>query len=98
MAQPVGADLRGFVRDPRVSSGLPQNGPNSPPIKGLAAPRGEHQITDFCTFSQFIQRIPEFRRQRDRSSPPVFPEDSDLAGVAPRIQIAPAQPTSLRNA
>ena len=40
--QPMGADLRGFVRDAGVFGSLPQNDPNPSTIKGLAAPGGEH--------------------------------------------------------
>src|ERR1039457_2969861 len=92
------ADLRGFVDHPCLFGRISQNDPNSPTIKGLATPRCEHWGTLFSTFLQFIQHFPDFRRQSDRPRTSVFPEYGDLAGIAPCTEVAPAQPTGLRNA
>src|SRR5262249_17915234 len=96
--QPMGGNSRGFVSHPSGLRRSPQNDPNPSSIKGFTRLRSEHWRVKLGTFSEFIQRIPQFLGHNDGSGAAAFSVDRDLARVTPSAEMPPAKRTSLRNA
>jgi len=80
VAEPVGADPRGFVRHPCLLRGIAQDDSNSAAIKRLATPGGEHRFVISCVFPQVIECRPELWRQRNRASAAVLAEYGGWTG------------------
>src|ERR1043166_6748734 len=91
--------MRGYAAAYAGSLGrLAHDDPDAPAVQVLAASRGKDQILAPGRPPQRQQLTPQHRGEGDGPRAPVLAEHRDLAGVAARVEITPAQPAGLRNA
>jgi hypothetical protein len=89
VAQPVGTDR---CSNPNALRSAAHDHPNAPTVKESTAARRKYRLAGASRLLQARQLGPDRRWKRHGPSPAVLAVDGDRPSVAPRSQVAPAEP------